>query len=153
MHLTVPLTTWLGLSRSPGQVPGFGPLDADDTATLAAGLWHGGTYGTPWLWQWVTSLVGAAVTFAIGLVLRHRNVPAPLAWLGLVSYSVYLLHPLVVNAYSHLSRHLNGASTGVQIVIAFGIAATVLLVSAAAYYCVEKPMQKAGRWVTARTNG
>jgi peptidoglycan/LPS O-acetylase OafA/YrhL len=121
--------------------------------TLAAGLWHGGTYGTPWLWQWVTSLVGAAVTFAIGLVLRHRNVPAPLAWLGLVSYSVYLLHPLVVNAYSHLSRHLNGASTGVQIVIAFGIAATVLLVSAAAYYCVEKPMQKAGRWVTARTSG
>ena len=94
-----------------------------------------------------------SVTFAIGLALRHRNVPAPLAWLGLVSYSVYLLHPLVVNAYSHLSRHLNGASTGVQIVIAFGIAATVLLVSAAAYYCVEKPMQKAGRWVTARTSG
>jgi peptidoglycan/LPS O-acetylase OafA/YrhL len=121
--------------------------------TLAAGLWHGGTYGTPWLWQWVTSLVGAAVTFAIGLVLRHRNVPAPLAWLGLVSYSVYLLHPLVVNAYSHLARHLDGASTGVQIVIAFGIVATVLLVSAAAYYFVEKPMQKAGRWVTARTSG
>jgi hypothetical protein len=35
VHLTVPLTTWLGLSRSPGQVAGFGPLDADDSAALA----------------------------------------------------------------------------------------------------------------------
>ena len=38
VHLTVPLTTWLGLSRSPGQVAGFGPLDADDSAVLAAML-------------------------------------------------------------------------------------------------------------------
>jgi len=35
VHLTVPLTTWLGLSRSPGQVAGFGPLDADDSAAMA----------------------------------------------------------------------------------------------------------------------
>ena len=38
VHLTVPLTTWLGLSRSPGQVTGFGPLDADDSTALAAML-------------------------------------------------------------------------------------------------------------------
>jgi peptidoglycan/LPS O-acetylase OafA/YrhL len=121
--------------------------------TLAAGLWHGDTYGTSWLWQWVTSLLGAAVTFAIGMALRHHRVPAPLAWLGLVSYSVYLLHPLVVDAYTHLSLHLSNVSIGVQVIIALGIVATVLLVSAASYYAVEKPMQKAGRWLTAHTTG
>ena len=121
--------------------------------TLAAGLWHGDTYGAPWLWQWVTSLVGAAVTFAVGLAARHRRIPAPLAWLGLVSYSVYLLHPLVVDAYDHLSRNLSDASTGVQVIITIGIVSTVLLVSAASYYVVEKPMQRAGRWVAARTSG
>jgi peptidoglycan/LPS O-acetylase OafA/YrhL len=121
--------------------------------SLAAGLWHGDTYGTSWLWQWVTSLLGAAVTFAIGMALRHHRVPAPLAWLGLVSYSVYLLHPLVVDAYTHLSLHLSGVSMGVQAIIALGIVATVLLVSAASYYVVEKPMQKAGRWLTAHTTG
>ncbi|HEY9242371.1 MAG TPA: DUF222 domain-containing protein [Streptosporangiaceae bacterium] len=38
VHLTVPLTTWLSLSRSPGQVAGFGPLDAEDSTALAARL-------------------------------------------------------------------------------------------------------------------
>ena len=45
------------------------------------------------------------------------------------------------------------ASTGVQVMITLGIVATVLLVSAASYYAVEKPMQKAGRWLTAHTTG
>ena len=120
---------------------------------LAAGLWHGSGYGAPWLWEWATSLVGAAVTFAIGLAARYRRIPAPLAWLGLVSYSVYLLHPLVVDAYTHLSRNLGNASTGVQVIITLGIVTAVLLVSAVSYYVVEKPMQRAGRWVAARTGG
>ena len=35
VNLTMPLTTWLGWTQSPGDVPGFGPLDADDSRTLA----------------------------------------------------------------------------------------------------------------------
>jgi len=38
VNLTLPLSTWLGWSQSPGQVPGFGPLDAEDSRTLAAML-------------------------------------------------------------------------------------------------------------------
>jgi hypothetical protein len=34
INLTMPLGTWLGLSQSPGEVPGFGPLDADDCRSL-----------------------------------------------------------------------------------------------------------------------
>ena len=38
VNLTMPLATWLGWSQSPGQVPGFGTMDADDSRTLAARL-------------------------------------------------------------------------------------------------------------------
>src|SRR6266851_5212225 len=38
VNLTLPLSTWLGWSDAPGDVPGHGPMDADDSRTLAAML-------------------------------------------------------------------------------------------------------------------
>lgn len=38
IHLTLPLETWLGWSEAPGEVAGFGPLDADDSRAMAARL-------------------------------------------------------------------------------------------------------------------
>ena len=38
VNLTLPLTTWLGQSDTPGHVTGYGPLDVTDTRTLAAAL-------------------------------------------------------------------------------------------------------------------
>jgi Domain of unknown function (DUF222) len=35
VNLTMPLATWLGLSDGPGEAAGYGPLDADDSRTLA----------------------------------------------------------------------------------------------------------------------
>ncbi len=35
VNLTLPLATWLGWSQTPGDVPGFGPLDAADSRDLA----------------------------------------------------------------------------------------------------------------------
>jgi Domain of unknown function (DUF222) len=35
VNLTLPLATWLGWSQAPGDVPGFGPLDAADSRDLA----------------------------------------------------------------------------------------------------------------------
>ena len=42
-------------------------------------------------------------TFGLGLAARHRKVPRWCAWLGMISYSVYLLHPLVFDAYRSMS--------------------------------------------------
>ena len=35
VNLTMPLAAWLGWTQSPGDVPGYGPVDADDSRTLA----------------------------------------------------------------------------------------------------------------------
>jgi hypothetical protein len=36
VNLTMPLTAWLGWTQSPGDVPGYGPLDAHDSRTIAS---------------------------------------------------------------------------------------------------------------------
>ena len=52
--------------------------------------------GSPRCWA-------AGLTFAIGMACRNKQVPAVLAWLGLVSFSVYLLHPLMIQLFRRLS--------------------------------------------------
>jgi hypothetical protein len=52
VNLTLPMSTWLGWSQSPGDIPGFGPLDAADSRDLADALaGHPGT-------QWCLTLLG-----------------------------------------------------------------------------------------------
>jgi hypothetical protein len=54
VHLTLPLATWLGWSQAPGQVAGFGPLDADDSRAIAAML------GASPANRWCITLTGPA---------------------------------------------------------------------------------------------
>ena len=52
VNLTLPLATWLGWSQSPGDIPGFGPLDAAESRDLAGALAdHPAT-------QWCLTLLG-----------------------------------------------------------------------------------------------
>jgi peptidoglycan/LPS O-acetylase OafA/YrhL len=125
--------------------------------TVGGGLWHGaqhpdwGTSGAQWQWQWVTSLVGAALTFGVGLMLRERRVPRFLAWLGMISFSVYLLHPLILDAFRDVPA-LHHASKGliVQLPLMAGLIGVVIASSAVTYYLVEKPMQRLGHKVAKR---
>jgi len=125
--------------------------------TIGGGLWHGaqqpglGTATAQWRYQWVTSLAGAAVTFGIGLALRHRRVPRVLAWLGMISYSLYLIHPLILDAFRDI-RPLHDASRGlaVQVPLAAGLLAVIIGASAVTYYLVERPMQRLGHALSRR---
>jgi hypothetical protein len=58
VNLVLPLATWLGWAQSPGEVAGFGPLDAADSRALAAALASGS--GTKWCVT-VTGADGRAV--------------------------------------------------------------------------------------------
>jgi peptidoglycan/LPS O-acetylase OafA/YrhL len=116
---------------------------------LAAGLWHGPGGWTPgnltqYRIQWTLCLVLAFATFAVGMSLRHKRVPGWLAWLGLVSYSVYLLHPIILTAYHSIGAFDQPHPFPIQVLLAAGILAVVLICSAATYYFVESPMQKYG---------
>jgi peptidoglycan/LPS O-acetylase OafA/YrhL len=115
--------------------------------TILAGLWHGQHYGQQWQFQWVTSIAGAAVTFAIGLAVKNRKIPRFVAWLGLISYSVYLLHPLIFDAYRAVPALHRTHAMGTQVLLAAAITAVIIAASAITYYLVERPMQRFGRRV------
>jgi peptidoglycan/LPS O-acetylase OafA/YrhL len=118
------------------------------TALVAAGLWHGFGYGGQWRAQWTSSLLLAAATFGLGLACRKLRIPSALAWVGLVSYSLYLLHPLIFNLYVYIPALNRSHPMSTQIWLALAILAVILALSAATYYGVEKPMQRLGRVIS-----
>jgi peptidoglycan/LPS O-acetylase OafA/YrhL len=125
-------------------------------AAIVAGAWHiPGTVPQDQMAlvqrEWVMSVALAGLTFAIGLVLRKLRVPAALAWLGLVSYSVYLLHPLLLDVYDSLPftpgfRQPIWLQAGAAAVFL----AVLLACCAGTYYLLEAPMQRLGHRAAAR---
>jgi peptidoglycan/LPS O-acetylase OafA/YrhL len=118
--------------------------------------------GGAWLTQFrprvLITLGAVAALFAAGIALRHRRVPRAMVWLGLVSYSVYLVHQAV---FETVAPHLGGrrgapstASLTVQAVVLVALVALVLAFSALTYRFVEDPAQRLGRrlgtWIDAR---
>jgi peptidoglycan/LPS O-acetylase OafA/YrhL len=96
------------------------------------------------------TLVVVAALFAIGMALRHRRIPRPLAWLGLVSYSVYLLHLLVLEPVERLlptGTHPSTAPGWVQLALAAGLVGLILAASWLTYRLIEVPAQRLGRRV------
>ncbi len=124
-------------------------------AAILAGAWHipsliaTGQAGLDQR-EWVTTVALAGLTFAAGLALRNLRVPAVLAWLGLVSYSVYLLHPLLLDLYDGAPFTRGEHSAGVQVVMSAGFLIALLACCTLTYYLVEAPMQRLGRRAAAR---
>ena len=78
------------------------------------------------------------------------TVAAAAAWLGLISYSVYLLHPLVFNAYRSIHALHRRHPMPAQVALFAALFAVIIAASAVTYYLVEKPMQRLGRRVAGR---
>jgi peptidoglycan/LPS O-acetylase OafA/YrhL len=115
-----------------------------------AGTWHGARYGHHWEVQWATSVLLAGATFGVGLAVRRWRVPRWCAWLGMVSYSVYLLHPLVFNAYRSIPVLHRTHTMPDQVLFFAGLLAVIIGLSALTYYLIERPMQRLGHRVAAR---
>jgi peptidoglycan/LPS O-acetylase OafA/YrhL len=118
-------------------------------ALTVAGDWHGARYGYHWQVQWATSVLLAGATFGVGLAVRRMRIPRWCAWLGVISYSVYLLHPLVFDAYRSIPVLHRKHTMPDQFLFFFGLLAVIIGLSALTYYLVEKPMQRLGRRVAA----
>jgi len=120
---------------------------------IAAGLWHSHAWNMSahaeltWERRWISALALAGLTFAAGMAFRHVRWPRALTWLGLISYSVYLLHPLVIEIYHHFTWTRHHHHFWLQALIALVILAVVIGVSSLTYLLVERPMQSLGRRV------
>ena len=119
--------------------------------TTVAGIWHGARHHDHhWQVTWATSVLLAGATFGIGLVVRRWRMPRWCAWLGMISYSVYLLHPLVFDAYRSVPLLHRKHTLPDQALFFAALLAVIVGLSALTYYLVERPMQGLGRRVAAR---
>jgi peptidoglycan/LPS O-acetylase OafA/YrhL len=123
------------------------------TLITVAGVWHGARYGSQWERQWVSSVLLAAATFGAAMTARNRRIPRAAAWLGVISYSVYLLHPLAFDAYRSVPALHRTHTMPVQVALFAALVAVIVSVSAVTYYLIERPMQRLGRRVASYATG
>ncbi|MFC5184592.1 acyltransferase family protein [Actinomadura harenae] len=95
---------------------------------------------------WALAVIGAFALFGIGYALRHRHVPRWLAWSGVVSYSAYLLHELLLM----LLDMTIGRPKGDQPLLFVPFLALLLAASWASHRWIEKPGQRLGRVLARR---
>ncbi len=91
------------------------------------------------------TFLGAMAIFLVGLAMRDRTFPWIAAELGRISYSVYLIHPLVLYGIRPIQGHKLLTE-----VIWVGV---TVLVSMVTYRLIEKPFISLGRNVSARFGG
>jgi peptidoglycan/LPS O-acetylase OafA/YrhL len=124
--------------------------------TLVAVQWHDSPLAGNFMAirKAFNSLEFAGLTFAVAMLCRHRKVPRALAWLGLVSYSVYLLHPALIDAYTSMSWTRNETSVPMELLLAAVFVLVLLVCCGLTHRFIEAPMQRLGRraagWLDAR---
>ncbi|MBF8190270.1 acyltransferase [Nonomuraea sp. K274] len=109
-----------------------------------AGIWL--ARGEPGL---QLAIAAAWITFAAGMALRHREVPRALAWLGLISYSIYLLHPLLLEGVERFWPEPLAVPLGLRLPALAGVVALLLGLSTLTWRFVETPAQRLGRRLVA----
>ncbi|MBE1532799.1 acyltransferase family protein [Actinomadura algeriensis] len=114
--------------------------------TLAAGVVHTGPDSGRDQLLWSGAVVLAALTFAAAWLLRDRTFPRWATGLGTVSYSLYLLHPILLAiAVQFLGFGGRDDLPGLLLFLA-----VLLAVSWASQRWIEAPAQRLGRRLTRR---
>jgi peptidoglycan/LPS O-acetylase OafA/YrhL len=118
---------------------------------IAAGVWHAEIGMSPaqadaFQVYWGGSVALAALTFAGGRALRHRRIPRWLTGLGRISFSLYLLHPVLLmlsDQFLGPPGHDDGVRLGLFVLVLVGV-------STVTYRYVEVPFQRLGRRLARR---
>jgi peptidoglycan/LPS O-acetylase OafA/YrhL len=83
-------------------------------------------------------------------MLCRNKLPRTLAWLGLVSYSVYLLHPLLIEIYASVPWTRNENFVPTELLMTAICLLVLLVCCGLTYRFIEAPMQRMGRRVARR---
>ncbi|MET3924734.1 acyltransferase [Devosia sp. 2618] len=86
------------------------------------------------------------VAGALNIAIPNRGLWAPVILLGNASYSIYLIHPYVIQAIDLATRPITTNAPALQIAIAVLSIAAICAISVATYLTVERPTQ---RWLKA----
>jgi peptidoglycan/LPS O-acetylase OafA/YrhL len=95
---------------------------------------------------WIVAFLLAMATFGVGLVFRRRRIPRWLVGLGTISYSVYLVHPVLLAVTDGTIGRLERDNLALEI----AFYAVLLPVSALTYRAIEVPGQTWGRRLARR---
>jgi peptidoglycan/LPS O-acetylase OafA/YrhL len=114
----------------------------------AVGSAYGHSEGAPFTRRgWIVAFLLAVLTFGVGLALRRRRIPRWLTGLGTISYSVYLVHPVLLA----VSDGTIGRWRQDNLVLEAAFYAVLLPLCVLTYRYVEAPGQKWGRKLARRS--
>ncbi|MEU0567179.1 acyltransferase [Nonomuraea sp. NPDC005983] len=119
--------------------------------SIAAAIWFGPGWGMSdeqalaFRWSWSAAVAAAWLTFLIGRLARTSALPRFLVRLGLISYSVYLLHPLAVETLRRLIPDAAQVPLPARITWSVVLLTVVVACAALSYRFIEQPAQKLGR--------
>jgi peptidoglycan/LPS O-acetylase OafA/YrhL len=101
--------------------------------------------------QYVCSLALAVAVFGAGFVLRQAHFPTPLQWVGRISYSTYLVHPVLGAVFARQLRKYGGAHAAPshQIGVFLLFVTAVLALGSVTYLVIEAPSQRLGHRLAA----
>jgi peptidoglycan/LPS O-acetylase OafA/YrhL len=95
----------------------------------------------------LATVAAVVVTFGVAFALRHRGVPRFFRWLGRISYSLYLLHAVVLGQVTRAVPHLDQRPVFVRIAVGILFLQLALGAAALSHRWVELPGQALGRWI------
>jgi peptidoglycan/LPS O-acetylase OafA/YrhL len=103
---------------------------------------HGAYLSAP---VWLATLAAVVVTFALAFALRQRSFPRFFRWLGTISYSLYLLHAVVLAQVTRAVPHLGERPPLVRVAAGIVFLQLAFGVAALSHRWVELPGQALGR--------
>jgi peptidoglycan/LPS O-acetylase OafA/YrhL len=126
--------------------------------TLLGGVWNfhlwaqvSGTSARHAQQSWIIVILLTGATFAVAWLLRARRFPRVLVWIGVVSYSIYLMHTVLLSVFRWIFDSASGTlSFPAQAGIALAYFAVLFVVAWTTHRFVEVPGQQWGRRIARR---